>query len=201
MRHKVIDVLPKVLPQSSNRNGQSKAALLGRQPEGQTDQHGESYGNVGHGRCQRGAVPVLLAARKPDYVTWPDFLDGALPTLHAPNAGRDNQRLAKRVRVPRRAGARFEGDAGTSNPRRLERLEQRLRAASFDVHAFLFRRGAALVTNIEKSKSPPVRAGRSSSKTCSGGRVVLIYGGFSALLRILRPGALGHFHAFGQVPS
>ena len=38
-------------------------------------------GDMRHCRRRRGAVPVLLAGRKPDHVAWPDFLDRPAPAL------------------------------------------------------------------------------------------------------------------------
>ena len=55
-------------------------------------------------------MPVLLARREPDDVAGADLLDRAALALHAAEAGGDEQRLAERVRVPRGAGARLEGD-------------------------------------------------------------------------------------------
>ena len=68
-------------------------------------------GDVGHGRGRRGPVPVLLARREPDHVARPDLLDRPAPALRPAAAGGDDQRLAERVRVPRRAGAGLERDA------------------------------------------------------------------------------------------
>src|SRR5262245_3174582 len=102
---------------------------------------------------------MLFAGRKPDHVTGPDFLDWPAFALSPAAAGRDDQRLAERMRVPRRARARLESDAGAGDACRVGRLEQRidahrageivggsfagrLRTASFYVHRFLsfFRR-------------------------------------------------------------
>ena len=68
-------------------------------------------GDVGHGRGRRGAVPVLLARREPDDIAGPDLLDRAALALDPAAAGRDDQRLAERMRVPGGAGAGLEGDA------------------------------------------------------------------------------------------
>jgi hypothetical protein len=71
--------------------------------------------------------------------------------LHAPAPGRDDQSLAERMRVPRRARARLEGDESGADARRLERREQgidanragetfrrsnrgRLRSGMYDIH-------------------------------------------------------------------
>src|SRR5206468_8925290 len=68
-------------------------------------------GDVSHGRARRGAVPMLLARRTPDDVTGANPLDRASPALHQTAAGRDDQRLPQRMRVPRRSGAGLERDA------------------------------------------------------------------------------------------
>src|SRR5689334_3479408 len=63
-------------------------------------------GEVTHPRAGRGSVPVLLARWKPDHVTRPDLLDRPALALSPSNARGDHQRLAERVRVPRRSCAR-----------------------------------------------------------------------------------------------
>src|SRR5438128_1573584 len=83
-------------------------------------------GNVRHRRGRRRPVPVLLAGRKPDHVTRPNFLDWPAPALRPAAACRHDQGLTERMRVPRGPGARLEGDAGASNTRRLGRFEQRI---------------------------------------------------------------------------
>ncbi len=107
-------------------------------------------GDMRHCRGRRGAVPMFLVGREPDHVAGPDLLDRASLALRPAAAGGDDQRLAQRVRVPGRAGARLEGDdrpadAGGIAP--LERLvdadaagepfgrsfDGRLRTVSFDV--------------------------------------------------------------------
>ena len=85
-------------------------------------------GDVRHGGGRRGAVPVLLAGREPDHVTGPDLLDGAAPALHPAAAGRDDQRLAERMRVPRGSRTRLERDAGAETQGRIRRLKQRIDA-------------------------------------------------------------------------
>src|SRR3954469_11041415 len=57
-------------------------------------------GNVTHLRAGRGSVPVLLAGREPDHVPRPDLLYRPALALSPSNARGDDQRLAKRVRVP-----------------------------------------------------------------------------------------------------
>src|SRR3954453_23701932 len=67
-------------------------------------------GDVAHGRRRRSAVPVLLTWREPDDIAGPDLLDRAAFTLHPAETGHDEQGLAKRMRVPGRACARFKSD-------------------------------------------------------------------------------------------
>src|SRR5208283_6137476 len=67
-------------------------------------------GDVGHGGGGRGAVPVLLAGREPDYVAGADLLDRTAPALGASAAGGDDEGLAERVGVPGGACAGLEGD-------------------------------------------------------------------------------------------
>src|SRR3954471_7150620 len=69
-------------------------------------------GDVGHGRGRGGPVPVLLARREPDHVAGPDLLDRPAPAPHPAAAGRDDERLAQRVGVPRGPGAGLERDGG-----------------------------------------------------------------------------------------
>ncbi|MNT33874.1 hypothetical protein D3C72_1698220 [compost metagenome] len=78
---------------------------------------------MGHAGCRRCAVPVLDTGRNPDHVTGPYLLDQASPMLHHAHAGRDDQRLAKRMRMPGRARAGFEGNAGTADARWRAALE------------------------------------------------------------------------------
>jgi hypothetical protein len=66
-------------------------------------------------------MPVLLAGREPDHVTRPDVFDRPAPPLRAPEAGGHDQRLAKRMCVPRRSRARLERHGGAGNARRLRR--------------------------------------------------------------------------------
>src|SRR5438067_975111 len=85
-------------------------------------------GDMGHRRRRLGAVPMLLAGRRPDHVTWADLLDRSAPALHPTAARRDDQRLAERMGVPVAAGARLESDGGAGHAPRLGRLEQRIDA-------------------------------------------------------------------------
>src|SRR5439155_12953067 len=81
-------------------------------------------GDVRHRRGWRGAVPVLLTRLEPDHVAGADLLDRAALTLHPAATGAHDQSLAQRMRVPRRARARLERDAGAACARRLVRGEQ-----------------------------------------------------------------------------
>src|SRR5262245_55350960 len=108
-------------------------------------------GDMGHGRCRRCPMPVLLAWREPHHVSGTDVLNGTAPALSPPAAEDHDQCLAKRMGVPRSSGAWLEGDAGASRSRRSGSVEQRidarrtakpvlrsfprgLRTASFDLH-------------------------------------------------------------------
>ena len=70
---------------------------------------------MAHRRRGRGAVPVLLAGREPDHVTGPDFFDGAALALNPAETGGHDQGLAEWMRMPSRAGARFEGDESAAD--------------------------------------------------------------------------------------
>ena len=83
-------------------------------------------GNVRHRGRRCGAVPVFLAGRKPHHVAGSDFFDRGAPALYQPRAGGDDQSLAERMRVPGRARAGLERDAGAADARRIGRLEQRV---------------------------------------------------------------------------
>src|SRR5579859_5346777 len=63
--------------------------------------------HAGGGGC---AMPVLLARRNPDNVARMDLFAGATPPLRPAAAGRHDERLAERVRVPLCPAARLEGD-------------------------------------------------------------------------------------------
>jgi hypothetical protein len=84
--------------------------------------------DVRHGCGWRGAVPVLLAGRKPDDVPRPDFLNRAAPALCAPAASRDNQGLTQRMCVPSGAGARLKCNDCAVDTRRIGSLKRRVDA-------------------------------------------------------------------------
>src|ERR1700674_1488440 len=76
-------------------------------------------GDVRQGRGWHGPMPVLINGRKPDHITWADFLARPAPTLCPAAAGRDDERLAEWMRVPCSPRARLESYAGTLNMRRI----------------------------------------------------------------------------------
>src|SRR5260221_2474332 len=83
-------------------------------------------GDMRHGRRGRRPVPVLLARREPDHIAGPDFLDGPTPPLGPAAAGRHDESLAERMRVPSGPRARLKGDAGSAHAARRGRIEQRI---------------------------------------------------------------------------
>ena len=105
-------------------------------------------------RCgRRRAVPVFFAWREPDDITRSDLLDRPALALRKAAAGRHDQCLSEGMRVPGRARARLERDAGAADARRIWRFEQRvdtdrasepfgrplagrLRAVSLDIHRY-----------------------------------------------------------------
>src|SRR5215831_11003140 len=74
---------------------------------------------------RRRAVPVLFARREPDDVARPDLLDRPALALRETAAGRHDQCLSQRMRVPGRARAGLERDASAADARRIGRLEER----------------------------------------------------------------------------
>ena len=60
---------------------------------------------------------MLLARRKPHHVTRANFLDRPALALEPSRAGSDDQGLAERMRVPRGARARLEGDDSAADAR------------------------------------------------------------------------------------
>src|SRR5882672_7608253 len=72
-------------------------------------------GDMRHRRHRRCAMPMLLAGRAPDHIAGPDFLFGFAPTLRPAAAGRDEQCLPERVRVPCSASTGLECHADPKN--------------------------------------------------------------------------------------
>ncbi len=85
-------------------------------------------GDVRHGGGGSGAVPVFFAGFEPDDVPGMNFFDGAAFALGPAAAGGNDERLAEGVRVPRGAGAGFEGDVGALNEGGIGCMEQRVNA-------------------------------------------------------------------------
>jgi hypothetical protein len=69
-------------------------------------------GDVRHGRGRRGTVPMLFTRRELDHVTRPDLLDRPARALSETAAGRHDQSLAQRMRMPGRPRARLKRDTG-----------------------------------------------------------------------------------------
>src|SRR2546426_11628390 len=61
-------------------------------------------------------MPMPLARRATDHVAGPDDLDRAAPGLHETAAGRDDERLTERMRVPIAACAWLERYIGAARP-------------------------------------------------------------------------------------
>src|SRR5579862_576502 len=70
------------------------------------------------------AVLMLDAGRTPDYIPGPDFLFAPIPALRPAAAGRDDQRLSKKMGMPCRPRSGFEGDQGAKNTCGIGRFEQ-----------------------------------------------------------------------------
>src|SRR5882724_5278781 len=104
-----------------------------------------------HRGLWRRPVPMLLTRREPDDIPWPDFLNRPAFALRPAAAGRNDESLPQRMRMPGGAGTRLERHTGTDHARRIGRLKQRidadragkvvgrslagrLRAAAFDLH-------------------------------------------------------------------
>src|ERR1044071_2290167 len=83
---------------------------------------------MSHSLGRGGAVPILFARGDPDDVAGPDFFFRTLLGLHPTVAGRDNERLAKWVRVPCGARAGLERDERAANARRDRALKWLLNA-------------------------------------------------------------------------
>ena len=81
-------------------------------------------GDMRHRGRRRCSMPMPQAGREPDDIAGPDFLDRPALRLCPAEPGRDDQRLAERMRVPRTARARLERDVPAGYARRIARLEQ-----------------------------------------------------------------------------
>ena len=69
-------------------------------------------------------MPVFLVRRHPHYVSRPDFLNRITPALHPASAGRHDQNLTERMRVPCRMRTGFKCDVGGRGIRLALCLEQ-----------------------------------------------------------------------------
>jgi hypothetical protein len=67
---------------------------------------------------------VLLARREPDHIARPNFFDWAAFALCPTKTGGDDQSLAERVRMPRRASAGFKCDTCSTDASRRRCLKQ-----------------------------------------------------------------------------
>jgi hypothetical protein len=85
-------------------------------------------GDMGHRRRRRRSMPMLKPWRKPDDIAGPELLDGAALALSPAEPRRDDEGLAKRMRVPRVARARFERNVTSTYTSRLRRLEEGIHA-------------------------------------------------------------------------
>src|SRR2546423_330649 len=81
-------------------------------------------GDMRHGGGGRRAGPVLLAWLETHHNPPAYFADRPAFTLHPAAAGRHDERLAERMRMPSGASAGFKGDAGATRAGRRRRLEQ-----------------------------------------------------------------------------
>src|SRR5205085_731153 len=83
-------------------------------------------GDVRHGGRRRRTVPMLQAGWKPHHIAGTNFFDWSAFTLRVTATARDDERLTKRMCVPRGACARLERDARAGSARRCVGLEQRI---------------------------------------------------------------------------
>src|SRR5882762_10117829 len=81
-----------------------------------------------HRRGRRCAMPMLFARRAPDDIAGTDNLDRPAPALHEAAAGRDDERLTERMRVPVTPRAWLERYVGAARPCRCGCLEKRVNA-------------------------------------------------------------------------
>src|SRR5439155_3520517 len=108
-------------------------------------------GDVCHGCCWRSAMPMFQSWGKPDDIAGTNLLDRTALALHPTETACNNERLTKRMRVPRCASSRLERDTRTGGACWRICLKQRidsnrasepisrslrgcLRADSFDFH-------------------------------------------------------------------
>src|SRR5947209_5835641 len=81
-----------------------------------------------HGDGRTCAMPMLLIWFEPDHIARPDFFDGTTRFLHSAEAGRDDQRLSERMRMPRGPRAGLKTDARAASAGRIGRLKKRIDA-------------------------------------------------------------------------
>src|ERR1700733_14249978 len=84
--------------------------------------------DVRHCRGRCGAMPMFFPGREPDDITRPDLFDRSTLTLGPAAPGRNDERLAQRMRMPGRTGAGFEGNACAGPARGGFGLEKRVDA-------------------------------------------------------------------------
>src|SRR5881275_1888951 len=77
-----------------------------------------------HRGNRSGAVPMLLARRKPDDVARPHFLDRCALALNPPETRGDNERLPERMGMPGGARTRLESHVSAGRARRFLRTKQ-----------------------------------------------------------------------------
>src|ERR1700730_9845884 len=85
-------------------------------------------GDMTHRCSWHRPMPMLLSRWNPDPIPWPDLLDWTTPALRPAAAGRDDQGLTERMRMPRGTGPGLEGDAGANNSRGIGSLKERIDA-------------------------------------------------------------------------
>ena len=71
-------------------------------------------------------MPVFLAAREPDHIARPYFLDRINPALHAAASSGDDEGLTEGMGMPGCPRTRLKGDAGALNERRIRSLKKRI---------------------------------------------------------------------------
>ena len=83
---------------------------------------------VGHGRLGCCTVPVALVRLEEHHVAGMDLLNWAALSLHLPQPGDDDNRLAEWMKMPVRARARFECDVPGPHVRGRLRVSQAVNA-------------------------------------------------------------------------